>query len=103
VLTGTRSQIDKAVQLIEDILQRRVTSTQIVNSLSSGTPLPVGAANTEHYLIPNGKVGLIIGRGGDMIRELERKSGSVVQVAPDNSTLVNNKRVVIITGDDQQR
>ena len=54
-------------------------------------------------LIPQARVGLIIGRGGETIRELQEKSGAKVMVAPDLSSSSSNsstaERIVSIMGD----
>ena len=39
--------------------------------------------NTEEILVPDSMVGLIIGRGGDVISRLQMESGAKLQMAPD--------------------
>jgi far upstream element-binding protein len=50
--------------------------------------------------IPNNKVGLVIGRGGETIRELQEKSGCKIAVAPDNQQKVgSSERAISLSGD----
>ena len=39
--------------------------------------------NSELILVPDSMVGLIIGRGGDVISRLQMESGAKIQMAPD--------------------
>ncbi|KAJ2887730.1 hypothetical protein FB639_001114, partial [Coemansia asiatica] len=48
---------------------------------NSGPSSPPGMTT---IMVPNAKVGLIIGRGGESIREIQKLSGARVQVEPDN-------------------
>ncbi|TRY86079.1 hypothetical protein DNTS_030173 [Danionella cerebrum] len=51
---------------------------------------------TEEYRVPDGMVGLVIGRGGEQINKIQQDSGCKVQIAPDSGGLP--ERSVSITG-----
>ncbi|XP_043102748.1 far upstream element-binding protein 2 isoform X2 [Puntigrus tetrazona] len=51
---------------------------------------------TEEYRVPDGMVGLIIGRGGEQINKIQQESGCKVQIAPDSGGLPD--RSVSLTG-----
>ncbi|KAI1886632.1 hypothetical protein AGOR_G00197810 [Albula goreensis] len=51
---------------------------------------------TEDYRVPDGMVGLIIGRGGEQINKIQQDSGCKVQIAPDSGGLPD--RSVSLTG-----
>ncbi|XP_034766218.2 far upstream element-binding protein 2-like isoform X4 [Acipenser ruthenus] len=51
---------------------------------------------TEEYRVPDGMVGLIIGRGGEQINKIQQDSGCKVQIAPDSGGLPD--RSVSLTG-----
>uniref|UniRef100_A0A8C9WS13 KH-type splicing regulatory protein n=1 Tax=Scleropages formosus TaxID=113540 RepID=A0A8C9WS13_SCLFO len=51
---------------------------------------------TEEYKVPDGMVGLIIGRGGEQINKIQQESGCKVQIAPDSGGL--SERCVSLTG-----
>lgn len=57
---------------------------------------------TIHMRIPQNRVGLVIGRGGETIRELQERSGARINVQPENQVdpWGNNERAVYITGDE---
>uniref|UniRef100_W5MGL9 KH-type splicing regulatory protein n=1 Tax=Lepisosteus oculatus TaxID=7918 RepID=W5MGL9_LEPOC len=54
------------------------------------------ASTTEEYRVPDGMVGLIIGRGGEQINKIQQDSGCKVQIAPDSGGLPD--RSVSLTG-----
>ncbi|NXB21891.1 FUBP2 protein, partial [Rhagologus leucostigma] len=51
---------------------------------------------TEEYRVPDGMVGLIIGRGGEQINKIQQDSGCKVQISPDSGGLP--ERSVSLTG-----
>uniref|UniRef100_A0A3Q3EHP8 KH-type splicing regulatory protein n=1 Tax=Labrus bergylta TaxID=56723 RepID=A0A3Q3EHP8_9LABR len=51
---------------------------------------------TEEYRVPDGMVGLIIGRGGEQINKIQQDSGCKVQIAHDSAGL--SERSVSLTG-----
>ncbi|XP_069623393.1 far upstream element-binding protein 2 isoform X2 [Ranitomeya imitator] len=62
------------------------------------TPVHVPRATTltEEYRVPDGMVGLIIGRGGEQINKIQQESACKVQISPDSGGLP--ERVVSLTG-----
>jgi len=102
-LIGPLDRVNKAEQLIKDIIAQADTGgsgTQIsqgLNTLQSG-------GDQIQLKVPNNKVGLIIGRGGETIRNLQSRSGARIQLIPlhlpegDMST----SRTVQVTGNKQQ-
>uniref|UniRef100_UPI003D9CBCBC KH domain-containing protein n=1 Tax=Escherichia coli TaxID=562 RepID=UPI003D9CBCBC len=42
---------------------------------------------TEEYRVPDGMVGLIIGRGGEQINKIQQDSGCKVQISPASGGL----------------
>ncbi|XP_031950412.1 LOW QUALITY PROTEIN: far upstream element-binding protein 2 [Corvus moneduloides] len=66
-------------------------------------PAPMGPIHppprttvTEEYRVPDGMVGLIIGRGGEQINKIQQDSGCKVQISPDSGGLP--ERSVSLTG-----
>ncbi|KAJ1895321.1 hypothetical protein LPJ66_004657 [Kickxella alabastrina] len=45
---------------------------------------PASPSGMTTIMVPSSKVGLIIGRGGESIRDIQQSSGARVQVQPDN-------------------
>jgi far upstream element-binding protein len=90
---GTRRSVDFAKMLV------RMLTTEGVNE----SELPLGDATREILVIPAQSVGKIIGRAGDMVREIQSRSGARVQVehsAPSSSAgmVPPDKKQVTITG-----
>ncbi|XP_078428154.1 uncharacterized protein LOC144700590 [Wolffia australiana] len=80
-LTGTAEQIDKAEQLVHDVLQEAEVGS---SGPSGGQRFGDGHANSEQFMmkVPNNKVGLVIGKGGESIKSMQAKSGARIQVIP---------------------
>ncbi|XP_052210972.1 uncharacterized protein LOC127813897 [Diospyros lotus] len=79
-LMGTPDQIAKAEQLIHDVLAEAETggSGIVSRRLTGGQP------GSEQFVmkIPNNKVGLIIGKGGETIKNMQARTGARIQVIP---------------------
>jgi predicted RNA-binding protein YlqC (UPF0109 family) len=89
---GTRKTVDFAKQLVRMLCQENVNEAD----------LPLGEAKREYLVVPASSVGKIIGRGGEMIRELQSRSQAKIQVDHSGSTGVDaNEKQVTITGTDQ--
>ncbi|KAG1346671.1 far upstream element-binding protein 3 [Cocos nucifera] len=102
-LMGTPEQISKAEQLIKDVLaEADAGGSGIVAARKFGG----GQVGAEQFImkVPNNKVGLVIGKGGETIKNLQAKSGARIQLIPlhlppgDTST----ERTVQIDGTKEQ-
>ncbi|GAB2274015.1 hypothetical protein Dimus_008785 [Dionaea muscipula] len=100
-LMGTPDQIAKAEQLINEVLtEAEAGGSGII------TRRLTGQVGSEQFVmkIPNNKVGLVIGKGGETIKSIQARSGARVQVIPlhpppgDMST----ERTVQIDGSPEQ-
>lgn len=79
-LTGTPDQIARAEQLITEVLAEAEAGGSAVGSRrmsgqSSGAEQCV-------LKIPNNKVGLVIGKGGETIKNMQARTGARIQVIP---------------------
>lgn len=61
---------------------------------------PQGGGHTISIKIPVTKVGLVIGRGGETIRDFEERSKAKILIASDGSGDINNERVINLVGDE---
>ncbi|KAM7274950.1 hypothetical protein ACFE04_016816 [Oxalis oulophora] len=101
-LMGTSDQIAKAEQLITDVL----AEADAGGSGNAPRRLTTGQPGSDHFSmkIPNNKVGLVIGKGGETIKNIQARTGARVQVIPlhlppgDNSA----ERTVQIDGTSEQ-
>ncbi|KAJ9537397.1 hypothetical protein OSB04_030130 [Centaurea solstitialis] len=101
-LTGSAESIAKAEQLIKDVLAEAESGgSGIVSRRVSGPP---GGAEQFVMQVPNNKVGLVIGKGGETIKNMQASTGARIQVIPlhlppgDTST----ERTVQIDGTSDQ-
>ncbi|KAL8537367.1 hypothetical protein ACS0TY_012496 [Phlomoides rotata] len=83
-LMGTPEQVAKAEQLINDVLsesmgQAEAGGSGIVSRRVTGQP-----SGAEQFVmkIPNNKVGLVIGKGGETIKNMQARTGARIQVIP---------------------
>ncbi|KAG0503524.1 hypothetical protein HPP92_003596 [Vanilla planifolia] len=102
-LIGTPEQISKAEQLINEVLSEADAGGSGIIAARKFSAVPSGS---EHFSmkVPNNKVGLIIGKGGETIKNMQATSGARIQVIPlhlppgDNSL----ERTVHIDGTREQ-
>uniref|UniRef100_A0A1D1YDH5 Far upstream element-binding protein 2 n=1 Tax=Anthurium amnicola TaxID=1678845 RepID=A0A1D1YDH5_9ARAE len=102
-LTGTIENINKAEQLIKDV---------IAEADAGGSPSLVarGFGASQHgaeqlqIQVPNEKVGMIIGKGGETIKSLQARSGARIQLIPQHLPEgdISKERTVRITGNKEQ-
>ncbi|KAF3447510.1 hypothetical protein FNV43_RR12696 [Rhamnella rubrinervis] len=100
-LMGTPEQISKAEQLINDVLAGAESGGQgIVSRRISGQ------AGSEQFVmkIPNNKVGLVIGKGGETIKTMQARTGARIQVIPLHLPPgdTSNERTLQIDGTSEQ-
>ncbi|CAM6026125.1 unnamed protein product [Sphagnum balticum] len=100
-LMGSAEQISHAEQLLKDV---------IAEASSGGPGAPGGCGHGPslreqiHVKVPNKKVGLIIGRGGETIKSLQNHSGVRIQVQNDSETEPGaTERIVTLTGNKKAR
>ncbi|KAG8046319.1 hypothetical protein GUJ93_ZPchr0008g11728 [Zizania palustris] len=102
-LVGTLDSIDKAEQLIKNV---------IAEADAGGSPALVargfgsGQSGSEQFemLVPDNKVGLIIGKGGETIKSLQTRSGARIQLIPQHPPegVTLTERTVRVTGNKKQ-
>ncbi|KAI3687361.1 hypothetical protein L1987_81056 [Smallanthus sonchifolius] len=101
-LTGSSESIAKAEQLIKDVLAEAESGGS--GTVSRRFPGQQGGAEQFVMQVPNNKVGLIIGKGGETIKSMQASTGARIQVIPlhlppgDTST----ERTVQIDGSSDQ-
>jgi far upstream element-binding protein len=63
---------------------------------------PMSRFPSTQVMVPQGRVGLIIGKGGETIRELQEKSGARITVQPEGQVdPFATERAVTVCGDDE--
>ncbi|XP_071701182.1 uncharacterized protein [Rutidosis leptorrhynchoides] len=79
-LTGSSESIAKAEQLIKDVLAEAESGGS--GTVSRRLPGQQGGAEQFSMQVPNNKVGLIIGKGGETIKSMQASTGARIQVIP---------------------
>ncbi|KFK45092.1 hypothetical protein AALP_AA1G342600 [Arabis alpina] len=94
-IIGNAASIEKAEKLI---------NTVIAEAEAGGVPALLARGVTEQMEIkvPNDKVGVIIGRGGETIKNMQTKSRARIQLIPQNEGDGSKERTVRISGDKRQ-
>jgi len=81
---------------------KRAFAKQLVAMLckegAKDTDLPLGKAVRKIVQVPSNVIGKIIGRGGEMIRELQNRSRGKIQVDHSGAGMDEHYRQVIVTG-----
>jgi far upstream element-binding protein len=88
---GNRKAVDFAKMLVRMLTVEGVSESD----------LPLGEASREILVIPAQSVGKIIGRSGDMVREIQTRSGARVQVEHSAPAAAADRKHVTITGLEQ--
>eukprot|EP00177_Eucheuma_denticulatum_P007902 GFKZ01014392.1.p1 GENE.GFKZ01014392.1~~GFKZ01014392.1.p1 ORF type:complete len:655 (-),score=82.95 GFKZ01014392.1:340-2106(-) len=99
LISGTEDAIATAHQMISEIVMDARSRRPPQSGPQVGTTINGQPVVLEVLTIPNEKVGLIIGKRGAAIRELQSKSGAKIQVTKDDSAIQSDgSRPVTITG-----
>ncbi|XP_014204004.1 far upstream element-binding protein 1-like [Copidosoma floridanum] len=102
-LSGTREAVNRARELVLSVVHQKRPDEQIPGAnppYPGPSPLPTTSGNPGlvEIMIPGPKVGLIIGKGGETIKQLQEKSGAkmvVIQEGPGQE----QEKPLRITGD----
>eukprot|EP01135_Chromosphaera_perkinsii_P003555 Nk52_evm13s248 gene=Nk52_evmTU13s248 len=96
-ISGSKRNLSFLRSLVEDILKKTAypTATSEANGFSGGD----SQSPATTIMVPSHKVGLIIGRGGEKIKELQSKSGARIQIVQQGISPSAVEKPVEITGD----
>lgn len=106
-LMGTSEQIGRAEQLIKDVIaEADAAGTNFVAPNYAHAPQNT-VGEQININVPNNKVGLIIGRGGETIRSLQSRTGARIQLVPlpgppDFNPGAITERMITLIGTKQQ-
>ena len=112
-ISGPRAARDHAKAEIARIIQENGKTTQMnlmpsmghANPRASGANTPIRSVGSNEesiqMMVPNRTVGLIIGRGGETIRDLQERSGCHVNILSEDKT-VSGLRPVNLIGTREQ-
>lgn len=99
-ITGTRQQRADAIadifRVADESPNKVLEAPARQDSMSRDPPLKEGE-RTVQIMVPDRTVGLIIGRGGETIRDLQERSGCHVNITAENKS-INGLRPVNLIG-----
>lgn len=85
MVTGTPEQIQRATQIITELV-----NTAVTGGVGGGRNRPMsvggggGGGSQAFYMhVPANKTGLIIGKGGETIKQINQESGAYVELSRD--------------------
>ncbi|CAI5445009.1 unnamed protein product [Caenorhabditis angaria] len=99
-ITGTPDAVETAKALVNNIL----TNTNMMNTISNSRPTSHYASGDQakgEVIVPRDSAGLIIGKGGDVIRRLAQETGTKIQFKPDENP-DSAERCAVIMGTREQ-
>ena len=110
-LTGSPDAVAKAKALLQEVINEKTTSG--LNAGGGGGGMGgggvmvgnVGGASTPatvEILVPGNKVGLVIGKGGETIKQLQEREGVKMVMVQDSNVASNQPKPLRITGDPQK-
>ncbi|CAI9595554.1 unnamed protein product, partial [Staurois parvus] len=92
VLTGTPESIEQAKRLLGQIVDRCRNGPGFHNEMD-------GNSTVQEILIPASKVGLVIGKGGETIKQLQERTGVKMIMIQDGPLPTGADKPLRITGD----
>lgn len=95
VIMGTRDQIYRATEKITEIVNRSAKSSIVGGGAGNGSY----SGQSVFYLhVPAAKCGLVIGKGGENIKQIERETGATCGLAPASEQKNEDEKVFEIKG-----
>ncbi|RUP47817.1 hypothetical protein BC936DRAFT_145305 [Jimgerdemannia flammicorona] len=101
-VTGRHEDVKSAREMIQQALDDARAADLARRGSGPGLTASAAAVGrmTLTITIPSAKVGLVIGRGGETIRDLQDRSGAKIMVTPDNAAEKAAERTVNLVGED---
>lgn len=94
-LRGSRDSVTNGRELIQQLANRNGGgNVEVVLTINMPPPGPTGFPPYQEIMIPGTKVGLVIGKGGDTIKQLQEKTGAkmvIIQDGPNQELIVSSK------------
>lgn len=92
-LQGTKMAVERAKQMITDVITRAASRPSTQNFSSDGRAI------TVEMTIPATKCGLVIGKMGETIKQLQEQAGCKMVMIQDSQEVTGQSKPLRITGD----
>lgn len=91
-LRGTRESCTKGREMLQQMVNRNGGNgtCEVLLTINMPPPGPGGYPPYQEIMIPGAKVGLVIGKGGDTIKQLQEKTGArmiIIQDGPNQEVI----------------
>lgn len=97
-ITGDAQKVEHAKQLVYELIQDKGENTQNqrpnFNNGSGMSGPPVGGDQTEIF-VPKAAVGVVIGKGGDMIKKIQNETGCKLQFIQGKGDGPGDRRCIV--------
>ncbi|XP_030384503.1 far upstream element-binding protein 3 isoform X2 [Scaptodrosophila lebanonensis] len=102
-LRGSRECVTKGREMLQQMVNRSSGNgiVEVLLTINMPPPGPSGYPPYQEIMIPGAKVGLVIGKGGDTIKQLQEKTGAkmiIIQDGPNQEVI----KPLRISGDPQK-
>ena len=98
VLTGMPESVAQAKAAITQLL---AADSAASGGAVAGDPRPAGSFAAQIH-VPDGSVGMVIGRGGSNVNDIQRRTGTHVQIPKELDPAMPGHRLVVVTGPSQE-
>ena len=95
VITG---DVDKVIDLHKYVMDKIRSEA----TYAHGAAIDESRQRQVKIIVPNGTAGVLIGKGGTMIRSLMEQSGSKIVISNKDQELVRGERIVTISGSPEE-
>uniref|UniRef100_A0A8R1I3I2 K Homology domain-containing protein n=1 Tax=Caenorhabditis japonica TaxID=281687 RepID=A0A8R1I3I2_CAEJA len=97
VITGTRDQIYRATEKITELVRKSAMQQGGGVVVGGGMGMVSNDSSPFYMSVPAAKCGLVIGKGGETIKQINSESGAHCELSRDNNTN-SDEKVFIIKG-----
>lgn len=98
-LRGSRESVTKGREVMQQLANRNGGgNVEVVLTINMPPPGPTGYPPYQEIMIPGTKVGLVIGKGGDTIKQLQEKTGAkmvIIQDGPNQEVIVSYIWIIV--------
>lgn len=98
-IVGTAEQIQRATSMITDLVNRAIVQDQTGGGGSMMSRLGTGSESADVFYmhVPANKTGLVIGKGGETIKQISAESGARVELSRETPP-TDTEKVFVIRG-----
>ncbi|VDM13861.1 unnamed protein product, partial [Wuchereria bancrofti] len=103
-LQGSKMSVDRARAMINEVIARAGNRPppNRAGHFDGGIPVGTGRQITQEMFIPGAKCGLVIGKGGETIKNIQEQTGVKMVMIQENQESGGQPKPLRITGDPEK-